>query len=63
MGNFVKCNECEFCIVINNEKDLKECRKGLPTLDPQGRSAWPRVTNKDGCFEGVKKLTKRLLNE
>ena len=62
MNNFVKCENCRFSIMINHDKVIMECRKGLPTLDPYGRSAWPRVAKTDGCFEGKNK-DMELLNE
>ena len=60
----VKCKNCIYSIEIYTKRspEILECRKGLPMLDPRGRSAWPRVSPDDGCFKGKEK-TKEMLNE
>ena len=61
MYEYIKCSECLYRYEIY-EKTF-ECRINPPELDHRGYACWPRLINlDDGCYEGVKKLDKEVLN-
>ena len=62
MYDYIKCDECLYKHEVYD--GAFECRSNPPILDHRGYACWPRLNNleTDGCYEGVKKLDKEVLN-